>query len=392
MYEDWNRHLNENLGSPALVIRSETHGLGDKLGGVATGAFYAMKYKRPMHVVWPGGDTVFEFPKTFPKKSCTFKNYPGEAGTGCFRNRAIPGGDKCQEYMSESHIPPSCWNDKELHVKGQRMCVEAETCARVEESNKRLFNAGGASLIQTLGCSLRLTLNPLNSFLDRPLDWFIQGKVVKSSIRQVRTFLDDYTTISFQFRFGDMEFRKNRLNISSAGKIPSSRRIVTKSLACGDSLYESVKKSTNKPLIYLFASDSLAERVHMQQTYGDKLVMLVATPTHISDDKLVKQNYKRSNSKYGELSVVEDIAQLTAAEWMMIGVGDFVVIDSPMGRVSWFPYTSLMWNLKPYAYIGSSCKKVPVSHRSEFNMLNKEWYASACRKVRGYDNEYDFLS
>jgi len=369
-FRQWGEDL-KNGGSkrPPLIVRAESHGLGDKLGGIITGFFYAMQHKRPLQIVWPGVDMVFKLPDFLLGSSLL--DIAPKVANDCYEKRGFPGGKQCREIMDG--YSPRCWKGNALHTKGQRICINSDYCMGVSKANNIRYNTKQLGLAQTAGCAIRIGLKPLNSFLDLKYNWWIEGKVTSMSVREIQQYLSQFVTVAIQMRVGDDALHHNS-TVDGGVKVTKAQY---SSLECANKLYESSSNVQSVAPRFVFACDSARDREKAKHVYGDKLIMLLEAPRHSSDDRHASQAGRESAQ--AKIEAMRDITKSTAVEWMILGMADYTILYAftTIARVSWFPYTSLLWNLRPYAY-NKRCERISLTHAGVYSIAFKETYAKTC--------------
>jgi len=360
--DDWDKDVRRDPNGWPTVSMAVHEGLGDRLGGIATNILFGMDHKKPINIYWPGLDAVFRFPKYLSQNSFRFR--VDRPLSKCVSRRGVPDGLRCGEFMQGQH--PKCWKSKSMLVHGQRMCANKKLCEDTLRYNKNTFNnVTAVSPVQTIGCALRVMLEPTESFLNRRFDWFVMGRILSFSVLELEEYLKDYTTIALHIRAGDPSFTFN----TSTTKL---HNFVKRSINCAQQVYDA--GSREKPLAFLFASDSESERNKVREEFSSRVVMLMAKPVHI----FIGSQAIRA-SKEQRLAIRRDENQMTFAEWKMIGAADETVLGTRFSsnRMSFFPYTSLLYHLKPYAYSVQKCIKKNI--RTLFSTdVFKEQYHSTC--------------
>lgn len=106
--------------------------------------------------------------------------------------------------------------------------------------------------------------------------------------------------------------------------------------------------------------------------------MLMAKPKHLYLNSITQESDAEQNNERVQKALEEE-NRLGFAEWLLLGKCDHVVVGTlfESSRVSWFPYTSLLYNLKPYAYNSDSCVKRNIRRISKPD-ASKEQYHKVC--------------
>jgi hypothetical protein len=208
----------------------------------------------------------------------------------------------------------------------------------------------GGTTAHLFGCPMRLLLEPQPSFLYHTLSFLFNGEVREMSVSDIANVMKEYYVISMHFRLGDKAFMTSDGDPFHVNAEWERFRPFFDCAEIIDKYTQAAELTHNKPIRWLFASDSPTLRDAVRMRYGDRLMMVSETPSHIS------KNHKFGNAKSVAL-------QRTFAEWYVLSLGDTVLLNRFLkgptlyqGRLSGFAKTLWAYQLKHLYYDAGTCR------------------------------------
>jgi hypothetical protein len=202
----------------------------------------------------------------------------------------------------------------------------------------------GFSLVETVGCPLRLMFEMTELLHDWPVRWFADGKEHEGPVRELAAYLLSQRVIALHVREGDEKLLHQIRDPSETGhqegKAWNCLKQVESDMAAADRSRAAGAEADTRPVKWLVSSDTVGIRAWFRKAHPERLVMLLERPMHIDKSKSRMANQAAATMN-------------TFAEWYAISLASELIASSSglwTHRPSAFSESAWLWSLRDEHY------------------------------------------
>jgi hypothetical protein len=360
-FQQWENELDINgLGERVSEYKCfdgpKCHGLGDRFAGLYSVLNVAIHTNRTFRLQWRGLNSLFS--PCILKRKWTTGNSRVQ---GCFNDKKSCTGAFTFGKEGECDGGPM---QPRVYSGLDRACAAPGICKELRSTFQQFTTTA-----QVFGCALRAMLEPTEHFLQRKIPLLIGTQAVKMSVGDVlNTLFTRYYIIAIHFRTGDAAMLDEHDDVKNPGngayqvpfrcaqtiqsyregRIPPKGSKPIREQTFNHSLHYGEEFSVDgRPVKWFIASDSQVFREMAIRMYGSRVIIVDVAPRHIS----------HIPDAANDLVVLEN----TVAEWMFLGAADELLLNKLgnglfHGRLSSFPKTAWVYNLKHAYYDSFTCR------------------------------------
>jgi hypothetical protein len=326
-----------------VVSFSQRSGLGDRLAGIVSQFHAALAGGARMETKWYSNEALTH--------SCLVDGiFLGVDPTDRNRGPQSREGQACASpSCNAARYGLPCRQTPQLNVslvdplKGIRACTSASLCNSLS-ADSMSRNQSGFSLVETVGCPMRLMFEVTELLQDWPVRWFADEQEHEGTVREFAAYLLSQRVIALHVREGDTKLLHNRDHPSETGhqegKAWKCLTQVESDMAAADRRRAVGAEADTRPIKWLVASDTVGMRDWFLKMHPQRLIMLLEPPVHIDLSRKTNQTASTMNMN-------------TFAEWYAISLARELV-SSTSGfwttRPSAFSESAWLWSLRDEHY------------------------------------------
>jgi hypothetical protein len=327
-------------GARTVVSFSQKSGLGDRLAGIVSQFHAALAGSARMETKWYSNEALTH--------SCLVDGiFLGVDPTDRHLGPQLREEQTCASASCDAaRFGLPCRETPQLNVslvdplKSIRACAPGSLCKRLL-ADSMARKQRGFSLVETVGCPLRLMFEVTELLQDWPVRWFADEQEHEGPVRELAAYLLSQRVIALHVREGDEKLVHSRDPSETGhqeGKAWKCLKQVESDMAAADSSRAVGAEADTRPIKWLVSSDTVGMREWFLKAHPQRLIMLLEPPVHI--DKSRKGNQAAATMN-------------TFAEWYAISLARELVASSSglwTHRPSAFSESAWLWSLRDEHY------------------------------------------